>query len=134
MAHIRFQVSALISAPPEAVYAAWLDGKKHTAMTGGIAHVNAKIGAAFSAWDGYIAGTLLALEPGRRIVQAWRTTEFDASEPDSRLEVLFKPKKNGTLVTVRHSRLPAHGMQYRQGWIDAYFQPMQAYFSARPTH
>jgi len=125
---LRFQVSSFIPAPPEAVYKAWLDSRKHAAMTGGAATVNAKIGATFQAWDGYITGKNLELEPAARILQDWRTTEFTEAEPDSRLEILFKPKKDGTTVTIRHSRLPAHGMQYREGWIDAYFNPMKAYF------
>lgn len=131
MTRIRFQVSASIPASPDVVCAAWLDSRQHTAMTGGAARVNAKIGAPFTAWDGYITGTLLSLEPGRRILQAWRTTEFDAGDPDSRLEVLFKPTKDGTRITIRHSRLPANGLQYRQGWIDAYYLPMRVYFAAR---
>lgn len=125
---LRFQVSAFIPAPPEAVYKAWLDSRKHAAMTGGAAAVNARIGATFQAWDGYITGKNLELEPGARILQDWRTSEFTEAEPDSRLEILFKPKKAGTIVTIRHSRLPAHGMQYREGWIDSYFNPMKAYF------
>lgn len=28
----------------------------------------------------------------------------------------------------RHSGLPAHGMQYQQGWKDACFEPMKEYF------
>ena len=128
---LRFQVSTFIPAPPETVYKAWLTSKSHAAMTGGAANVNARVGATFQAWDGYISGRNLELEPGARIVQAWRTSEFTETEPDSRLEILFKPKKGGTTVTIKHSGLPAHGMQYRQGWIDAYYEPMKAFFTTK---
>lgn len=127
---LAFEVSTFIAAPPERLYAAWLDSIQHSAMTGGPAQASAEPGAPFNAWDGYIQGVNLELETGRRIVQAWRTVEFSEDEPDSRLEVLFEPAAGGTHLTIRHSGLPDHGLQYRQGWIDNYFEPMKAYFEA----
>jgi uncharacterized protein YndB with AHSA1/START domain len=125
-----FEISTIISASPDRLYAAWLDSAQHSAMTGGSAQVSAEPGAAFTAWDGYIHGRNLELEPARRIVQAWRTAEFTPDEPDSRLEILFEPVEGGTRLTLRHSELPEHGMQYKQGWVEAYFDPIQAYFQA----
>jgi activator of HSP90 ATPase len=72
------------------------------------------------------------LEAGKRILQDWRTSEFDESDRDSMLEILFDPQGEETRVTIRHSHLPQHGMQYRQGWIDAYLTPMKAYFGKHP--
>ncbi len=43
-------------------------------------------------------------------------------------KINFYAHDEGTLITIRHSKLPAHGMQYQQGWIDAYFAPMKSYF------
>ncbi len=125
---IAFEVSEFIPAKPEDVYAAWTGSEGHARMTGAAARVSAVVGQAFTAWDGYITGTNLEMQPPARILQQWRTTEFEESDPDSLLEVLFVPEGEGTRVTIRHSGLPAHGMQYRQGWIDAYFIPMTAYF------
>ena len=51
-------------------------------MTGSPAIVDPEIGGAFEAWDGYISGRTLSLEPGRRIVQSWRTSEFAEDEGD----------------------------------------------------
>jgi hypothetical protein len=68
------------------------------------------------------------LEPGRRIVQSWRTTEFTSVEQDSLLEILFVPTSEQTRLVLRHSDLPEHGTQYEQGWEDAYFTPMRSYF------
>jgi uncharacterized protein YndB with AHSA1/START domain len=122
----------VIPATPERVYAAWLNSKEHGKMTGSSAHVSAKVGEEFEAWDGYIQGKNLELQPPRRVLQSWRTTEFNDSEEDSLLEVLFEPEGEGTKVTIRHSNLPEHGMQYQQGWIDSYFVPMKAYFGKKP--
>jgi uncharacterized protein YndB with AHSA1/START domain len=130
---LEFEVSAVIPAPREAIYAAWLDSAGHSAMTGGRASVSAEIGASFEAWDGYIQGRNLELEPGRRIIQSWRTVEFQESEPDSQIEVTFEDAAGGTKVTLRHTNLPPHGEQYEQGWIDNYFDPMTAYFAHLKT-
>lgn len=125
---IEFEVSDVIPAAPEIIYAAWLDSDEHSKMTGSNAAVSDKVGAAFEAWDGYIQGTILVLEPAHRILQRWRTAEFEDGEADSRLEIRLEPESGGTRVTIRHSELPEHGMQYQQGWIDSYFTPMKHYF------
>jgi len=99
-------------------------------MTGGTAVVSFVPGESFEAWDGYIKGINLELERPVRILQSWRTSEFVESEKDSLLEVLFEKEGEGTRITIHHSDLPEHGMQYQQGWIDSYFEPMKAYFSS----
>jgi uncharacterized protein YndB with AHSA1/START domain len=124
------KASALIPAPPEAIYAAWMSSKGHGEMTGSPAKVTARAGSQFSAWDGYISGRTLELKPPSRILQSWRTTDFAEEEPDSLLEVLLVKEKGGTRVTLNHSHIPAgHGPEYKKGWIDFYFKPMKEYFA-----
>jgi uncharacterized protein YndB with AHSA1/START domain len=125
---LEFEVSTRIDAAPETVYAAWLDPHQHSMMTGGHADVNDEVGAAFSAWDGYIQGVTLDLEPGARILQRWRTSEFAEDEEDSLLEIRFDAEDGGTRVTIHHSQLPPHGEIYEQGWITSYFEPMKSFF------
>ena len=125
---VEFDVSDVIPAAPETVYSAWLNSEEHARMTGDSARVSAVVGEPFEAWGGYIQGKNLELEPGKRILQAWRTSEFDDSDADSTLEIVFTPEGSGTRVTIHHSALPPHGMQYQQGWIDSYFTPMKEYF------
>lgn len=124
------EVADVIPASPKQIYDAWLDSAGHTAMTGGSqAKVDPRPGGQFSAWDGYISGTTLELEPNRRIVQAWRTTEFPEGSQDSRLEVLLEKASGGTRVTFRHSGIPeGQGGEYAQGWVDFYFEPMKRHF------
>ncbi len=125
-------MSAVIPAAPEVIYKAWLSGKEHSAMTGSAATVVAKVGGKHTAWDGYISGKTLELQPGKRIVQSWRSTDFAADAPDSRLEVGLSPAKGGTKVTLKHSDLPAgSSAEYRKGWIDFYFTPMKKYFKGK---
>ena len=120
----------VVAAEPKAVYAAWMSSKGHGAMTGSGAKISAKVGSAFTSWDGYISGKTLELEPGSRILQSWRTTDFESGEPDSLLEVLLEKAKGGTKVTLVHTNIPAgHGAEYRKGWLDFYFKPMKDYFA-----
>ena len=124
-----FKISAVIPATPSEIYKAWLSTKGHTLMTGSAAKVNGKTGGKFIAWDGYLSGRILQLEPNQRIVQAWRTTEFPDEAPDSQLEVSLEQVKRGTKVTITHSRLPSGTADsYKQGWKDFYFTPMMRYF------
>jgi activator of HSP90 ATPase len=124
------KVSAVIPAPPLAIYNAWLSSKGHSAMTGSAAKASARVGGGFTAWDGYISGKNLELKSPDRILQAWRTTEFSADDPDSRLEVILEQTKTGTRVTLVHTDIPTgQGASYKQGWIDYYFTPMKEYFS-----
>ena len=130
---IEFVVSAVIPATPQEVYRAWLTSDGHSGMTGSPAKVSDQVGGVFDAWDGYIHGKNLELVPNKRIVQAWRTSEFSQDEPDSRIEVTLEPVGSQTKLTLKHTGLPPHGGQYESGWVESYFEPMKEYFSSRKT-
>ena len=124
-----FTISDVFPVKRSEIYKAWLSSKGHMAMTGSPAKVDGRVGGNFSAWDGYIFGRTLELEPNQRIVQAWRTSEFPEDAPDSHLEVLFEQVAGGTRVTFTHSDMPEDQVEsYRQGWADFYFKPMKQYF------
>ena len=128
---MSFEMATLLPAAPERVYNAWLSADEHSAFTGSPATVDPTVGGAFTAWDGYISGTTLEMTPTSRIVQAWRSTDFPESAPDSRLEIRFEAAPEGTRLTLIHSGFPeGSDDEYRQGWIDFYFAPMAEYFTA----
>lgn len=121
-----------LSVGAEELYRAWLDSKKHSAFTKAKAVIDPRIGGRHTAWDGYIQGITLELEPGRRIVQSWRTSEFPEHSEDSLLELLFDQQTGGTRLTLRHTHIPeGEGEKYREGWQESYFDPMRAYFGSR---
>ena len=105
-----------------------MNSAEHTKMTGGEAKASTEVDASFTAWDGYIWGKNLEIEPNKRILQSWRTSEFSDDDEDSLLELLFSNTNDGTEITLIHSNLPPHGKQYKQGWEDHYFTPMREYF------
>lgn len=124
-----FRISVHIPTKAAELYKAWMSTEGHTAMTGSPAQVEGIIGGAFRAWNGYIFGSTLELEPDRRIVQTWRTSEFPDEVPDSHLEILFEDSPDGTKITLTHENMPKDQMDsYRQGWEAFYFKPMKEYF------
>lgn len=125
---MEFKLTTIFETLPQAIYEAWLSSEAHGDMIGGEANISAEPGSHFSAWDGYIEGEILEMEPNKRIYQSWRTTEFTDDEEDSFVEVLLSETDGNTELTLIHTNLPAHGEQYRMGWEQHYFQPMKEYF------
>ena len=131
MATESIQVSGVVRAPPDRIYEAWLDSAEHSAMTGGRATIDANVGGRFTAWDGYIEGSTLELEPGRRIVQRWRTSEFPPGAADSLVEIRLEPLEEGTRIIFLHSEIPeGQRAKYEQAWREQYLDPMDRYFAS----
>ncbi len=131
----NIRLVTILPATPEDLYDAWLSSLGHTAMTGAPATTEARVGARHTAWDGYISGEHVELEPGRRILQTWRTTEFPETSPDSLLEIVLTSDGDGTRLTLIQNGIPdGQGEKYHEGWQDHYFAPMHAHFAAmRPA-
>jgi len=126
----NLRVADVIPAPPRAVYDAWLDAKKHTAMTGAKATDEGK--GRFTAWNGYISGRTLSKQPQKKIVQSWRTSHFSDTDADSKVTVELEPFDGGTHVTLVQENIPDdQADSYRDGWHQNYFGPMKAFFAAK---
>lgn len=129
MSHM-ITLTTTLPVAPEKIYHAWLTGAQHAAMTGAAATGSAKVGAKFTAWDGYIWGKNLELVKNKKIVQSWRTSEFTDDDPDATLTITLVPTKSGTKLQLKHTGTPkSQEASYRQGWHDHYFEPMQAHFA-----
>lgn len=132
---VTIRQTHLIPASPKQVYDAYLNAKKHSDFTGSKATCTPKVGGRFSAWDGYITGRNVALEAGKKIVQEWQTTEWPEGYGPSILEITLEENKEGggiTKLTMVHSKVPAgQAEDYRQGWMDYYWDPLKAYFQKK---
>ncbi len=126
---MEFTLTTIIKASSKEIYETWLSSEGHTNMTGGEAIVSDKIGASFTAWDGYISGENISLESNHRIKQTWRSSQFKESEEDSIIEIILKETNGQTELTLIHSNVPDSGEHYKKGWDEHYFQPMKLYFS-----
>lgn len=113
---------------PELFYMIWMKSQLHSEFTGSPAVIDDRVGGNFTAWNGYILGKNLALDPGKRILQSWRTTDFPEDAPDSELELQLEAYTGGTVLTLTHRNLPADQVQdYRLGWEEQYLQPLKDY-------
>jgi activator of HSP90 ATPase len=115
------------------VYDAYLDSKRHSRFTGQAAKMSRVEGGKFSAGDTYITGYNLELRPARRIVQAWRASEWPEGSY-SILRIELKAKGRGTRLTVDHLGIPD---EFRdgvdQGWYEFYWDPLRKYFGTRES-
>lgn len=119
----------VIPASPAEVYEAFVDPKIHAAFTGSPAKGTRRLGSHFAACGGYIDSVHRELVPGKRIVQDWSTTMWPEGAPVSRLELTLTTVTKGTELRMVHSNVPAsQADSYRQGWIDYYWMPLNAYF------
>lgn len=131
MAKDQIRLMQVFPVEARRIYEAWLDSTEHTAFTGSGATIEPRVGGRHTAWDGYITGEILELEPGRRIVKSWRADDFPEGAEPSRLEVLLEPVDGGTLLSIFHTELPeGHGARFEEGWRDYYLKTMTDYFGA----
>ncbi|MEO1336885.1 MAG: SRPBCC domain-containing protein [Myxococcota bacterium] len=124
-------VSGLIPVSPQRVYAAWLDSSEHTSFTGGSkAEIEPKPGGRFKGQDGDIEGEIIELTPDQRILMSWRSRDFPAGAPDSRVEISLQPYAEADCqITIEHSEVPeAVAERFKREWIDRYVIPMRSYF------
>lgn len=126
----KFKITVKLNCKAKDVFSGWLDSKVHSEFSGGAsAEITAREGGDFTAYDGYIKGTNIEIFPHKKIIQKWRTTEFEEKDEDSVLELLFTQKDDYTLVSLSHTNIPdGQGDRYKKGWKDYYFAHMKKYF------
>ena len=126
------QQSVLLSAPAEELFETYLDAKKHAAVTGSAVIVSDKPGSKFSAFYGSLTGTMIAVVPKHMIVQAWRSTNFRSSDPDSTLILEFVPQgKKGRINLVQIDVPTVDFRSVSDGWELYYWAPWRRYLKNR---
>ncbi len=121
-----------IHAAPSAVYDALMDQEKHSQFTGEPAEITAKSGAAFTCYDGYIAGFNLDLDPARLIVQAWRSEDWPKGHWSVVTFQLSKAPGGKTRLSFTHAGVPAGDYAKKnKGWQTHYWQPLKRYLERR---
>ena len=123
---VKFPVS------PAELYRTYIDPKKHAAAIGSKASITRKVGGSFSAFGGALRGRLLAIVPGRMIVQTWRSTNWKRGHPDYVLVLTFEKAPGGARLHLVHVNVPAE--RYRsleRGWKNYYWTPWRRYLKRR---
>jgi len=127
------QQSVELPASPRDLYAMYLDSAAHAAFTGGgAAAFSPTPGADWSAFDGRIHGRMLALTPGRQIVQSWRSFEWQETELDAVLVLGFTESGHGGRVDLVQVGVPERLYDTLvSGWPVRYWKPWRAYLANR---
>jgi activator of HSP90 ATPase len=124
---VKFKASA------RELYDLYMDAKRHAAFTGGgRVRISPKPGSPFSAFNGMLSGQTLVAEPGKLIVQRWRSKQFHKGDADSVLSIYFsKDGKRGRIDLV-HVNVPKHDHAgVKRGWTKYYWKPLKKYLCAR---
>ena len=122
--------SVIFRADPHKVYEALMDSRKHARFTGSKASISRRVHGKIQAYDGFITGENMELEPDRRIVQAWRAGEKCWPKQHlSKVTFALKRVRTGTRLSFFHSGVPEGCYNtIRTGWWEAYWTPMKKMF------
>jgi uncharacterized protein YndB with AHSA1/START domain len=122
--------SVTLPARPSAVFAALMDGKKHSAFTGAAARIDARVGGSFSCYGDYIEGVTVELIPDKRIVQAWRSQSWPKGFYSLVTFALSPGGKGKTKLRFTHLGVPARDFQAKSnGWHSHYWEPLKRFLS-----
>tara|TARA_Y100000034_G_C6676075_1_gene297025 strand:- start:98 stop:496 length:399 start_codon:yes stop_codon:yes gene_type:complete len=114
-------------AKPSEVYEALMDSKKHSEFTGDEAEISKEVGGKIKAYGDYIEGENLELIENKKIVQKWRTSEWEEGK-FSKVIFEFEETEEGTELKFTHEDVPDDSYEdLKQGWEDYYWEPLKEY-------
>lgn len=124
--------SILLPASAAALFDMYLDADEHEAITGSPVRIERAPGSDFSAFEGMLSGTMLAVVSPSLIVQSWRSAKFDPTDPDSTLILNFKSEADGGRIDLVHLDVPDHDHDdVNEGWTKFYWTPWRAYLARK---
>jgi activator of HSP90 ATPase len=118
------------------VYEALTDAKRFSALMAFSsvpkappAQIARDVGGTFTLFDGHILGRHVELVPDQRIVQAWRTADWDAGMFSiARFEL--KGQGSTTTISFDHTGFPnGQGQHLADGWHANYWEPLKKYLA-----
>lgn len=126
--HIHQEV--FLKAKPMDVYLAFMDEKRHSAFTGSTSTIDPHEGGLATMHDGQIVARNIELDPGNKIVQAWRVAPWDDGIYTI-LRLQLKEEKEGTRLTLDQTGCPKEMTEHlAEGWDTRYWAPLKTYFES----
>jgi len=120
------------NASPETVYGLLADSRRRTEVTGRKADVSRKIGGAFSSDNDTVTGVNVDLAPGKRIVQAWRRSDFPEGIFSMATFTLMPTRDGGTELVLTHRGVPKWLIDdTEENWRNDYWAKMKAYLARK---
>ena len=130
------QQSIVLPAVSGELFSAYLDPAIHSAITGAPVTIGSNPGDTFTAFDGQLSGTMLAVVRPRLIIQSWRSVMFKPDDPDSTLILQFSATENDAScrgqgrIDLVHLDVPDHDFQgVTEGWPKFYWTPWKAFLA-----
>ena len=124
------QLAASLPASPDRLFDMYLDPAEHSAFTGSAVTIADRPGAAFSAFDNVLTGTILQVVPKRLIVQSWRSPNWGSTDIDSTLILTFWPETDGGRIELVHVNVVDEDFAgVSQGWEKYYWTPWRTYIT-----
>lgn len=124
-------------ASPARVYELLTNSERFAAATDKPASIGAEEGSAFSIFGGHISGRNIELIYGSRVVQAWRSVDWEPGVY-SLVRFTLTPDGNGTRLTLDHDAYPSGKSPMYATWHEHlstnwpvfYFEPFTRYLAS----
>jgi activator of HSP90 ATPase len=115
---------------PQRVFEAMMDEKQFSALTGAPATISREPGGPLSLFGGRVSARNVELEPGQRIVQAWRSEGW---KPHIYSIARFELAAEGadTRLSLDHTGFPVgEAKSLAGGWKNHYWEALEKYFAS----
>lgn len=110
-------------ASPKTIYQFIADSKNVTSLTGETAIISKRIGGTFSTMSGKVSGIIVDLEPSKRIVQAWRRSDFPEGIFSMATFTFKETTEGGTELKLTHRGVPKELIpDIEEGWRQNYWE------------
>jgi uncharacterized protein YndB with AHSA1/START domain len=133
MKTLQCKSSCTIAAPPNKVFDALTDPNSIVQWSGGQkGKVEPTIGGKFEFFDGWVKGTVLAYERGKRLGYTWLPNDWPAETKPSVVVYTFAKSGKGTKVSLTHSGFPnaTEMKNHKSGWTEYVFDPLKKHFAS----
>jgi len=118
------------NARPEALFALYVNSRKHAEATGEKAAISTRVGGRCEAYGGSLTGTTLGIVRNRVFVQSWRSSDWTSDQADSVLAFFFEKDGKGGKITMVHANIPdEHYPGIKTGWTTYYWTPWKRYLA-----
>ena len=127
------RITLEIPVAPAHVFRALTDARAIEAWSGSPGRVARKAGGRFSMWDGWNTGRVLSRRAPSVLAYTWRKDSWGPETRDSVVRWKLTSARNGTRVTLVHSRLPSlrEYRDHKGGWPTYFLKPMERYLKKR---
>ena len=128
-----FTLSVSLPSSAETVFAALTNARLISKWSGQRGKVPPTIGGTMELFDGWVKGIVLAYEAGKRLSFTWKPAEWTKENQSSIVTCHFKPTKNGSTLTVKHSGFPNDSelQSHKDGWTEFVFEPLKMYLISK---